>query len=69
VSYRDEELCATLATAAGRRLCKFNEHGLANAAWAFATVNYGDEKLFAALAIAAERRLSKFNPQGIANTA
>ena len=42
-------------------MSKFNVQGLANTAWAFATVNYRDEKLMAALAIAAERRLSKFN--------
>ena len=43
---------------------------VANAAWAFATVNYGDEKLFAALAIAAELLLlNDFKPQEVANMA
>ena len=54
-------LFPVLARAAERRLSEFNPQGVANTAWAFATVNHRDEKLFAALAVAAERRLSKFN--------
>ena len=44
---------AALATAAERRMSDFNSQGLANAAWAFATVDQSDASLFAALAAAA----------------
>ena len=59
-NYLHEKLFAALATAAGRRLSKFNPQNVANTAWAFATVNCRDQKLFAALVIAAER----VNPAG-----
>ena len=45
-----------MARAAERRVSKFNEQELANAAWAFATVGQSDEKFYAALATAAERQ-------------
>ena len=48
---------------AERRLDEFNAQGLANAAWAFATVGQQDEQLFKALARMAERLLDKFNAQ------
>ena len=53
VNYRDTELLAALAAAAGRRLNEFNSQEMANTAWALATVNYRGDKLFAAMAIAA----------------
>ena len=65
----DEQLFAALAISAQRRLSEFNVQGLANTAWAFATVNLLDKKLFAALAREAERRVSEFNAQDLANTA
>ena len=65
MNHRDEKLFAALARASERRLSDFNARGVANTAWAFATVNYRDETLFAALAIAAERRLSDFSLSSI----
>ena len=41
---------ATLARATERKVSEFDAQGLANHAWAFATVNQYDEKLFAVLA-------------------
>jgi len=61
-------LFAVLAGAAERRLIEFNAQGLANTAWAFASLTHRNEKLFSALAIAAEQRLSKFNTQCFINT-
>ena len=43
--------------------------GLANTAWAFATVSQQDAQLFAALARVAELRLGDFKVQDLANTA
>ena len=54
---------------AGLHLDEFNAQGLANTAWAFATVGQKDEQLFKSLAKMAERRLDEFNAQGLANTA
>ena len=54
---------------AEQRLDQFNAQGLANTAWAFATVGQKDEQLFKALAKMAEQRLDEFNAQGLANTA
>ena len=51
------------------RLDKFGAQGLANAAWAFATMSQQDEQLFKALARMAEQRLDKFSAQELANTA
>ena len=45
---------------AERRLDQFNAQGLANTAWAFATVGQKDELLFKSLAKMAERRLDHF---------
>ena len=39
-------------------MSKFNAQGLANSAWAFATVNQSDARLFTALAKEAVRRMS-----------
>ena len=47
----------------------FNSQGLANTAWAFATVDHKEERLFAALAAAAEWRMKDFNLQELANIA
>jgi len=47
----------------------FSAQGLANTAWAFATLGQLEEKLFAALASQAELRVSEFNDQELANTA
>ena len=55
--------------AAERRLREFKLQGLANTAWAFATVKHRDERPFAALAMVAERRLIELKPQHVANTA
>ena len=41
--------------------------GLANTAWAFATVDQLDTKLFCRLAKAAEQRLCEFDAQHLAN--
>jgi len=60
---------AVLAREAERRVSEFNAQGLANTAWAFATVRLRDEKLFMALAREAERRVSELNAQSLANTA
>ena len=54
---------------AKRCLDKFNVQGLANMAWAFATVGQKDEQLFKALARMDDRRLEKFRAQELANTA
>ena len=54
---------------AERRLDQFNAQGLANTAWAFATVGQQDGQLFKALARMAERRLDQFNAQELANMA
>ena len=54
---------------AERRLDQFNAQGLANTAWAFATVGQKDDQLFKALARMAEQRLHEFNAQNLANTA
>ena len=53
----DEKLCRALPRAAERRLSDFNVQGVANLAWAFATVNLSDEMLSAALSRAAEVRI------------
>ena len=47
----------------------FNAQGLANIAWAFATVGKTDAPLFTALGRAAERCVGDFNVQELANTA
>ena len=62
-------LFAALARTAEWQLSEFNAQGLANTAWASATVSYRDQKLFAAVTRAAERRLSDFIAQDRANTA
>jgi len=48
---------------------EFNAQGLANTAWAFATVGQQDAQLFIAMAMATERCLDEFNAQNLANTA
>jgi len=50
-------------------LGEFNVQGLANTAWAFATVGHQDEQFFQALVRMAEQRLDEFHAQGLANTA
>ena len=45
------------------------KQGVANTAWAFATLNHRNESFFAALVRTAERRLSELNAQELANTA
>ena len=47
----------------------FNSQGLANTAWAFATLDKQDVQLFTALARTAELHLGEFNEQGLANIA
>ena len=55
-------LFTALARAAAEwRMKDFNPQGLANTAWAFATVGHKDERLFSTLAAAAERRIRDFN--------
>ena len=63
------ELFVTISKEAQWWPDEFKPQGLANTAWAFATVGQQDEQLFKALARMAEQRLDEFNPQGIANTA
>ena len=46
-------------------LDKFNAQGLANMAWAFASVGQQDEKLFKTLARMAQRHLDKFTAQNL----
>ena len=50
-----------LARAAERCMRNFSAQGLANTAWAFATVEWPDTPLFEVLARAAERRIGEFN--------
>ena len=57
----DAPLFDALARVAERTLDDFNAQELANAAWAFATVEQGDAPLFVALARVAERRLEAFS--------
>jgi len=54
---------------AERHLDELIPQGLANTAWAFATVGHKDEQFFQALARMAEQRLDEFDAQGLANTA
>ena len=63
------ELFGAIAKEAKQCLDEFNAQGLANTAWAFATVGQKDDQLFKALARMAERCLDQFNGQGLANTA
>ena len=49
-------------------MSEFHAQGLANTAWACATVHEADEKLFIASA-RATRRVSEFKPQNLANAA
>ena len=49
-------------------MSEFNAQGLANTAWAFATVRQSDAHLFIALARVAEWRVSDFVAQSGANT-
>jgi len=65
----DEPLFAALARASEGRMCNFNSQGLANMAWAFASVGKAGEPFFAALARASEGRMCNFNPQDLANMA
>ena len=58
-----------ISTEAERLLDQFNAQGLANMAWAFATVGQEDEQLFKALAKMTERCLDEFSALGLANTA
>ena len=58
MKHREEKLLAALALAAYWHLSKFKPQGVANTAWAFATVKQPHEKLFATLAKVAEPRLS-----------
>ena len=51
------------------RLDEFNAQGLANTAWAFATVSQKDEQLFKLVTKMAERRLDECKAQDLANTA
>ena len=66
---QDEQLFKALARTAEQRLNEFYAQGLANTAWAFATVGQQDEQLFKVLAKMAEQRLDQFNAQDLANTA
>ena len=50
-------------------MSEFTVQGLANTAWAFATVKRSDEKLLMVWARTVERRVNEFNDQGLANTA
>jgi len=54
---------------AEQRLDEFKVQGLANMAWAFATVDQQDAQLFHALARMAEQRLDEFKVQNLANMA
>ena len=63
VSHRDERLFALFARAPERQLSESNAQGIANTAWAVATVKHRDENLLAVLARAAELGLRDFNAQ------
>ena len=65
----DAQLLTALAREAERRAGDFNPQGLANTAWAFATLGQADLQLFMTLAREAEQRVSDFNPQDLANAA
>ena len=65
----DAQLFTALAREAERRLGDFDPQGLANTAWAFATLGQSDVQLFTALAREAERHLGDFDPQNLANSA
>ena len=69
MGHKKERLFTALAVAAERRMRDFNSQGLANTAWAFATVGHKKEQLFAALEVAAELRMRDFSSQDLANTA
>ena len=56
----DEKLFTVLATAAALLVNSFVVSGLANMAWAFATVNHSVEKLFTALAREEAQQVSEF---------
>ena len=64
-------LFASLARAAGQRMSEteFNAQGLANTAWAFATVGQPDAPLFTALARDAKRHEGVFSAEDLAPTA
>ena len=66
----NDELFATLAKAAQRLVGELNAQGLANTAWAFATLNMDqwDEMLFAPLARASEQQMHIFFPKELANS-
>ena len=69
MGHKEEQLFTALAVAAERRMRDFNSQGLANTAWAFATVGHEMERLFTALTFAAERCMRDFTSQDLANTA
>ena len=58
-----------MARATELRLGDFNVQGLANTAWAFATVSQLHAELFAALARAAQQRMGAFDAQELGNIA
>ena len=61
-------LFTVLVWAAEQRANEFSMQGLANTAWAIATIQSPDETLFTAVARAVDRRMKEFSMQGIANT-
>ena len=63
-----EKPFAALAREAVRRLSEFNAQGLANTAWAFATVSHRDEKMLTVFARAVEWRVGEVNLQGVEMT-
>ena len=56
----DRDLFAAIAEEAERRVSQFSSQGLANTAWAFATLNLLDTKLFMVLGRDAVQRVSQF---------
>ncbi|KAJ1616989.1 hypothetical protein T492DRAFT_1103190 [Pavlovales sp. CCMP2436] len=51
------------------RIGEFEPQGLANTAWAFATMGTPAPQLFVAIARESEQRIASFKPQGLSNTA
>jgi hypothetical protein len=55
-----------LGAEAMQRLNEFDAQGLANTAWAFATLGITDHQLFKAIARESKQRMGSFEPQGLA---
>jgi hypothetical protein len=64
-----EKLLDALANTTMRRVNDFSPQGLANVAWAYATMNHTVPSLLGVIARTAQMRVDDFNPQALANIA